>query len=420
MHRSHRKGSSTFVSESEPDQINCLEVSPRISARLSEFNLNEIDVNDASALASKTSFIEDSNATIPDEPRAVAVSENGERYSIDLNDLKENISRSFAASQSTLENTSAMSVQDSFQLKRIDGATENLYRPVSKGHIDNAKLLKKQMNFRRSFNHSMISSQYSVLQGLSRNHHWCKAPKFGSSRRHNNQKHRLIFTPRNLDRLSVSRIKRDSPMIQPRISNTNVQTQTGTDTVLVSKSVQASNLTQENHIVPPSRTKQRLIYTQVNPENQYVPHYNANKHGRYEQHSESQRRLTKSPLTLPPRTRSPSPRGPTLQKPLRAYGHKNSNLGSSYSELRAIASGVTLITVVWWLLSTIFQLGGVSNFVDDVIYQIRKFIFADEKPKTKVELILEFKKKKQQILYTISDLMNGLIEVKWLVGWLVG
>lgn len=134
-----------------------------------------------------------------------------------------------------------------------------------------------------------------------------------------------------MDRLSGSRIKRDSPMIQPRISNTNVQTQTGTDTVLVSKSVQASNLAQEKHIAPPSTTKQRLIYTQVNPENQYVPHYNANKHGKYEQHSEQQRRLTKSPLTLPPRTRTPSPRRPTMQKPLRVYGHKNSKLSSTYS-----------------------------------------------------------------------------------------
>uniref|UniRef100_A0A1B0B670 Uncharacterized protein n=1 Tax=Glossina palpalis gambiensis TaxID=67801 RepID=A0A1B0B670_9MUSC len=345
---SQRKVGGNFVSASEPGQINLLEISPRIR--------NKFDHNDASTLASKVNFIEDSNTTLTEEPRAVAVSANGEKHSIDLNDLKENISNSFVASQSTLENISALSAQDSFPSIRIDGATEPLYRPVSKCHIDSAKLLKKQM----------------------------------SSRRHNNQKHRLICTPRNLDRLSGSRIKRDSSQLQPRISRTNVQTQTGADTILVSKSVQASNLTQEKCTIPPTTTKQRLIYTQVNPENPHVPHHNGNEYGRYEQYGESQRRITKSPLTLPPRTRTPSPRRPTLEKPLRPYGNKHSNLSSSYSELRAIASGVTLITVVWWLLSTIFQLGGISNFMDNVIYQIRTFYFADEKPKTKVELLWEF------------------------------
>ncbi|XP_036332481.1 uncharacterized protein LOC118743824 [Rhagoletis pomonella] len=288
-----RKQTGSFVND--PSAINLIQLSPR-----TELFPNERSPYTMANHSSKTNFIGDS--VMPEGPRAVAVSETGEKHSIHLEE---------------------------------DNMTSNL-NPFAVS-LQGSQVFTMPMNTASSAKLSGCGNDSNRLITTKRSK---------VSRRHSNQKTRPIFTPRNIEKIP-SRFFNDEATKAKTVSpQTNAQTQTEVHT---SSSALAPRPYQPPPLVPPLQIPRR-----------YVPRETVGDT------LDSSRR---QPLRVLPREKKP---------------FKN------YSELRNIASALTLITVVSWLFSIFFELEGMFDIVGAIIRLLTNWYNKEEPQMTRMELFVQF------------------------------
>ncbi|XP_011196681.1 uncharacterized protein LOC105221407 [Zeugodacus cucurbitae] len=289
-----RKQTAGFVND--PSAINLIQLSPR-----TELFQNERSPYTMANHSSKTNFIGDT--VMHEGPRAVAVTETGEKHSIHL----------------------------------------------------------EEDNMQTNLNPFTVSSQCSQVFSLPKNTaSSTKMSGFGNdcsrlittkrskgSRRHSNQKTRPIFTPRNMDKIPT-RFFNDDVKVKPVSPHMNAQTQTEINS-------SCSALTPRSYLPPP-------MVPPLQIPRRYVPRETVGDM------LDSSRRQPLRVLPLPREKKS----------------------FKSYSELRSIASALTLITVVSWLFSTFFELEGMFDMLGGILRFLTNWYNKEEPPMTKVEMFVQF------------------------------
>ncbi|XP_053964419.1 uncharacterized protein LOC128867326 isoform X2 [Anastrepha ludens] len=267
-----RKQTGSFVND--PSDINLIQLSPR-----TELFQNERTTYTMASHSSKTNFIGDS--VMPEGPRAVAVSETGEKHSINLE-------------------------EDNMPLNLNPFSVPSQCSQMFKVPINNTSSTK-------------ISGFASDCPRL------ITTKRSKGTRRHSNQKTRPIFTPRNIDKIPT-RFLTDDSKAKSCLPQTDVQTQT-----------------------------------------------EANMPRRY----------------MPPRETVGDTLDSSRRQPLRVLPREKKTF-KNYSELRSIASALTLITVVSWLFSIFFELEGMFDMLGGILRLLTNWYNKEEPQMTKMELLVQF------------------------------
>ncbi|CAD7013739.1 uncharacterized protein LOC101452468 isoform X2 [Ceratitis capitata] len=287
-----RKQTGSFVTD--PSAINLIQLSPR-----TELFQNERSPYTMAIHSSKMNFIGDT--VMHEGPRAVAVSETGEKHSIHLEEdsLQTSLNPFTGSSQCSQVHSMPINVASS---TKISGCGNECSR--------------------------LITTKRSK-----------------GSRRHSNQKMRPIFTPRNIDKIPT-RFFSDESKAKAVLPHTNAQTQTESVT---SSSALAPRPYQPSPLVPPLQLPRRYVGRETIGDMLDSPR--------------------RQPLRVLPREKKP---------------FKN------YSELRSIASAITLITVVSWLFSIFFELEGMFDMLGGILRLLTNWYNKEELPMTKMEMLVQF------------------------------
>ncbi|XP_054739006.1 uncharacterized protein LOC129245063 [Anastrepha obliqua] len=288
-----RKQTGSFVND--PSDINLIQLSPR-----TELFQNERTPYTMASHSSKTNFIGDS--VMPEGPRAVAVSETGEKHSINLE-------------------------EDNMPLNLNPFSVPSQCSQMFKVPINNTSSTK-------------ISGFASDCPRL------ITTKRSKGTRRHSNQKTRPIFTPRNIDKIPT-RFLTDDSKAKSCLPQTDVQTQTEAN---VSCSVLAPRSYHPPPMVPPIQMPRRY---------------------------------------MPPRETVGDTLDSSRRQPLRVLPREKKTF-KNYSELRSIASALTLITVVSWLFSIFFELEGMFDMLGGILRLLTNWYNKEEPQMTKMELLVQF------------------------------
>ncbi|XP_067634185.1 uncharacterized protein [Eurosta solidaginis] len=288
-----RKQTGSFVND--PSAINFIQLSPR-----TDLYQNERSPYTMANQSSKTNFIGDS--VMPEGPRAVCVSQTGEKHSIHLED------------DTAPVNSNPFSV--------TSHCSQVFTTPINT--VSSTKILNSGNESSR-----LITTKRSK-----------------GSRRHSNQKTRPIFTPRNVDKIPTRFFNDEHKSKNLQNPHTNVQTQTEINS---SSAVLTPRQYHPPPVVPPLQIPRR-----------YVPR---------ETVGDSLDSARRQPLRVLPREKKP---------------FKN------YSELRSIASALTLITVVSWLFSIFFEMESMFDMLGSILRYLTNWYNKEEPPVTKMEMLVQF------------------------------
>ncbi|KAM7349853.1 uncharacterized protein ACRADG_008617 [Cochliomyia hominivorax] len=313
---SHRRAASSFIHDD--NEINLIQLSPH--RNLSSFEQRS-PFTVSKNQESKTNFIGDCLLT-SEIPRACVVSKTGEKLllNIDGSPLAKTSSNPFTL-HSPRYSAPAMSKISEKSSSQLSLSPEKLKK-------SSTKLNKKT-----------------------------KPPK-----RQMNPKHRLSFTPRNMERNSFSQIPVNhysqdlSPAIHSKSFevkyNTSTETQTDIPTFPTNPYTSRVYKPFASYGLSPTTTPRRSLNENLRKDFQ--------KTGIY---------YTSEPLRIYPKTKS------NLKK---------------HAELRSLASAITLITVVSWLFASFVDVECLWNYLNSLWKYFQNWFLTKEKPKTKVELLVTF------------------------------
>ncbi|XP_065362690.1 uncharacterized protein LOC135956213 [Calliphora vicina] len=210
------------------------------------------------------------------------------------------------------------------------------------------------------------NSQLSLTETMNKSK--SKLNKKPKHPKHNiSHKQRLVFTPRNMETTSSTQLLAtarqtdlSTPMKNIRKSqNTSTETQTEYFPSLSCSSFKPSQFKSTNvtgclNHMPMEGPRKYFNETRINSQSLYE--------------------MTSSPPSL---------------KPLKIYTTYNPTL-RKYTELRSIASALTLITVISWLFSSFFDIKCLWDYLDGWWQYFQNWFLTKEKPKTKVEILVSF------------------------------
>ncbi|KAI8126521.1 hypothetical protein CVS40_3173 [Lucilia cuprina] len=307
-----RKAASRFISDN--NEINLIQLSPhRVSSHLEKRSPFTMSDNEDS----KTNFIGDT-ILAPERNRAYVVTKTGEKHLLDLenNALPKTSSNPFT-----------------LHTPRFSTPTMETISEKSSSHLSHSDKMNKSS-----------SKLIKKLKPLKR------------------QKHRLLFTPRNLETTSSTQllaadsdVNKKSMSVAKSWANTSIETQTENFPCLGHCSYIPRHFgapTGSINYIPMEGPKKRL--------------------------NESQQKFYSTMANAQPPF-----------KPLEIYTKYNPNL-RKYSELRNIASALTFITVVSWLFSKIFDIECFWDYLNSLWQYFCNWFFMREKPKTKLEIFVSF------------------------------
>ncbi|XP_037820703.1 uncharacterized protein LOC119609820 [Lucilia sericata] len=314
---SQRKAASRFINDN--NETNLIQLSPhRELEKRSPFTLSDNE-------DSKTNFIGDT-ILAPERPRAYVVTKTGEKHLLDLdnNALPKTRSNPF-----TLHSP------------RLSAPTMETISEKSSSHL--------------SHSDKMIRSSSKLIKKL-------KPLK--------RQKHRLVFTPRNMETTSSTQLLAADNNVNKNILNQKQSMPVAKSWANTSIETQTENFP----YIGPHSYIPRHFSTATGSIN-YIPMEGPKKY--LNESVNTQRRFYSMATAQPP------------FKPLEIYTKYNPNL-RKYSELRNIASAVTFITVVSWLFSKIFDIECFWDYLNSLWQHLCNWFSTKEKPKTKLEVLVTF------------------------------
>ncbi|TMW45615.1 hypothetical protein DOY81_009305 [Sarcophaga bullata] len=300
-HFTQRKAPSSFISDvTDP---NLMQLSPRKDQR-SPYTITGNQ-------ESRTNFIGDS--VIPTQiPRGLAVDITGEKYILDWDD-----SQQFRTSSNPFTIHSPRYSAPTMERISEKSVTDLCPKESEKATKSSSKIGKKSKPVK------------------------C----------HVNKKHRLVFTPRNLENSSSSQL--------PSKSSLNEQNTKKEPARSLSKINSTETQTDYMPTIVCASCKPRLTH------NNGVATTTCTKRPHSAVESTSKCRFNETLIRDPIRTQNYYTPDVSQFEPLKIYTKTNPNL-RNYSELRAIASVVTLITVISWLFSTFIDVECLLDYLNSL------------------------------------------------------